>query len=90
MTMTCAGPLTATGGLELGPVRRLSAQLKGKFRFEHGRAIELGALWSEKTGATVLSLVGQPHPNLKLTSTYALQPSRCQNPFSRPNCLCVQ
>ena len=63
------GPVTASAGLELGPVRRLSAQLKGKFKFEKGRSLELSALWSERTGAWVLSSVAQPHKAHKLTST---------------------
>jgi hypothetical protein len=64
------GPVTAAAGLELGPVRRLNAQLKGKFSYEKGRSLELNAQWREATGAWLLTTTAQPHKAHKLTSAY--------------------
>lgn len=47
----------------------MGAELSGKLNFQKGRALELKALWSEKTGATTLTLTGQPHSSVKVKST---------------------
>lgn len=62
------GPVTAAGGLELGPVRSLTANLKSKWNYSKQRFLELGAFWNERTGATTLTFIGQPHAKAKLTN----------------------
>lgn len=55
-------------GLELGPVRALTTNLKSKWNYSRQRFLELGAFWNERTKATVLSFTAQPHAKAKLTS----------------------
>jgi hypothetical protein len=63
------GPLTATAGLELGPVKKLTANLKGKWNYSQKRFMELGAFWSERLNAQIFQVTAQPHANLKLQNT---------------------
>ena len=62
------GPVTAIGGLELGPVRALTGAIKSKWNYSKQRFLELGALWNERTGATTLTLTTQPYAKTKLTN----------------------
>lgn len=62
------GPVTATGGLELGPVRALTANIKSKWNYSKQRFLELGAFWNERTNATTLTLIAQPYAKTKLTN----------------------
>jgi hypothetical protein len=64
-----AGPLTATLGLELGPVKKLTANVKSKWTYSQKRFLELGAFWSERMNAQTFQVTAQPHANLKLQNT---------------------
>ena len=63
-----SGPITATGGLELGPVRSLTANLKSKWNYSKQRFLELGAYWNERNNATTLTFTGQPYAKTKVSN----------------------
>jgi len=63
------GPLTATLGLELGPVKKVTANVKSKWTYSQKRFLELGAFWSERMNAQIFQVTAQPHANLKLQNT---------------------
>ena len=66
-----AGPVTARGVLDLGPVKTLAGELSSKFKYHKGKTLELKALWSEKANATTLTATAQLLSNLKLRNTCA-------------------